>query len=413
MTVTLTSAGGSGAPAPAASILLNVTQTTASSGSITQAIPAGTYSVVSSYPCQLTINSIAYQILGGLTPTVINVPSSATSYSVINLSVGLNWAIKSVPTPTYASASFTAIVWTGSIFYTCTSNSAQGYTSPDGITWTIRTAPNLFTSVGWNGTVFLGLVSGGTTAYTSPDGITWTSRTLAISTTNPSVAWNGTVFVVQGGVSSATCQTSPDGITWTSRTMPSTTIWSGVIWNGSQFFAWSSTTSAATSPDGITWTARTTSMGSVFNASVAWGNSIYVLDGSTGGSNYQTSPDGITWTSRIKPGDAAQQMVGLFFYQGLFFMTVYVGNVYSNSATIEYATFTSPDGINWTLRTTFPTLYGATPFISAGVTAIGNNVIVAPNGAPLGSSSPAGAYFAVSTLLPNPIGIYAPPVTTI
>ena len=412
MTVTLTSAGGSGAPAPAASILLNVTQTTASSGSITQAIPAGTYSVVSSYPCQLTINSIAYQIFGGLTPTVINVPSSATSYSVINLSVGLNWAIKSGPAPSFVNTYFQAIVWNGSIFYASTSNSDQGYTSPDGITWTIRTTPAVFASVGWNGTVFLGLVTGGTTAYTSPDGITWTARTLAVSTTNPSVAWNGTVFVVQGGVSSTTCQTSPDGITWTSRTMPSTAVWSGVIWNGSQFFAWSSTTSAATSPDGITWTARTTASTSYFGAPVAWGNSIYVLDGLAGGSNYQTSPDGITWTSRYRPGYGTQ-VEALFFYQSLFFMTVAVGNVYSSSENAGYATFTSPDGINWTLRTTFPTLQYATPFIATGITAIGNNVIVAPNGAPGFFESPAGAYFAVSTLLPNPIGIYAPPVTTI
>jgi len=411
MTVLLSQLTSSGAPAPSASILLNVTQTTASSGSITQAIPAGTYSVVSSYPCQLTINSIAYQILGGLTPTVINVPSSATSYSVINLSVGLNWAIKSIPAPN-STGGINAIVWNGSIFYASTSAGNQGYTSPDGITWTIRTAPAIFVSVGWNGTVFLGLVSGGTTAYTSLDGITWTSRSLANSNTNPSVAWNGTVFVVQSGVSSATCQTSPDGITWTSRTMPSTTTWNGVIWNGSQFFAWGNSTSAATSPDGITWTARTTNLSGSFGGFVAWGNSIYVIDGAAGSSNYQTSPDGITWTTRNKPSSASQQMVGLFFYQGLFFMTVTIGGVYSAATNAGYATFTSPDGINWTLRTTFPTLSGATPFIAAGIIAIGNNVIVAPSGAPP-NFSPAGAYFAVSTLLPNPIGIYAPPVTTI
>ena len=409
MSVYLSQISGSGAPSPAASILLNVTQTTASSGSITQAIPAGTYSVVSSYPCQLTINSIAYQILGGLTPTVINVPSSATSYSVINLSVGLNWALKSVPAPN-SNVVINAIVWNGSIFYASTSAGNQGYTSPDGITWTIRTTPAIFTVVGWNGTVFLGLL-GGTSAYTSPDGITWTARTLAISVTSPSVAWNGTVFVVQSLTSSATCQTSPDGITWTSRTMPTTTTWSGVIWNGTQFFAFnSSAATGATSPDGITWTARTTAYPSNSGASVAWGNSIYVLDVSSG--LYQTSPDGITWTARTKPSNSNQTISGLFFYQGLFFMTITIGAVYSSSQNAGYVTFTSTDGINWMPRTTFPTLYATIPFITSGIIAIGNNVIVAPNAAPSGNS-PSAAYFAVSTLLPNPIGIYAPPVTTI
>ncbi len=118
-------------------------------------------------------------------------------------------------------------------------------TSPDGITWTLRTASSarLWNRISWNGSVYVAIAqdaTAGIKVMTSSDGITWTDRTSpsAISTYSwKGICWTGTLFVVCGadltGSFNGILMTSLDGITWTERTVPATTgALAGVAWNG-------------------------------------------------------------------------------------------------------------------------------------------------------------------------------------
>ena len=407
--IKLSTLGASGAPAPAASILLNVTQTTASSGSITQAIPAGTYIVESEYPCQLTINSVVFQI-PAMTPTPITVASNATSYSVVNLSLGLNWVNKALPNGT----GFTAVAYGGGVFCAVLSGTAIAATSPDGITWTQRTLPSstAWNAIAWNGTVFCAISNAsGTIAATSPDGITWTARTLSATSTWSAIAWNGTVFVVVNNAAANTVSmTSPDGITWTSRTITSG-VWQTVVWNGTIFLAiQNSSTTACTSPDGITWTSRTLALAPNSPYNIAWGAGIFVIN--AGATNYQTSPDGITWTSRRSPSSVQIQII--YFVQGLFVIMLEPTTGYSSSQQNIFVWLTSPDGITWTRRTNLmPVLLYSAEYLSSQTNnsiAIGGNTVVLISAV---YNDTINYQALVSQLLPNPLGIYSPPTVTI
>ena len=401
--IRLSSLGASGAPAPAASILWSGTQTSASA-TVTQSIPAGTYSVVSDFPCLITINSVPFFIQGGASPTIITVATSATSFTIVNLSLGLQNSVRSIPT------ACVAIAWNGTVFVALPAASgAICYTSPDGITWTSRTMPasTTWAAVAWNGTVFCAMPNSATntTCATSPDGITWTARTCQ-SGTWQGLAWNGTVFCTVSSVSGTAAQTSPDGITWTARTLPATASWIGVMWNGTQFYAWSTTTAGGTSPDGTTWTSRTGPTGNFAGSvyAVAWGNNTYVAI--NGSQIPYTSPDGITWTARsfsvaansVQYPASVSSYVGVIFQNGVFIIGAsnstygaYIGSI--------YYLMTSPDGVNWAIK--------QVPFASNGVGGNGS----ASNGT-IGILVTNSAY-CQSSLLPNPVGIYAPPATTI
>jgi len=401
-TVKLSQLGASGAPAPAQSILLNVTQTSVSSGSITQAIPAGTYSVVSDYPCQLTINSVNYQILGGSTPTIITVASSATSYSVINLSLGLAFTTKTAP------ANLVFIAFGNGVFSALVSGaSATSYTSPDGITWTARTMPSsqTWSAIIYAGSQFVALASGAAIAATSPDGITWTSRTLPSSTAWCAIAYNGTNYCAISSTSGTVAATSPDGVTWTARTLPTSQVWTGIAWLASAgvFVACSNAgTSWASSPDGVTWTTRTSAIAGLATTSyqpIVSGNSIFVAATSTLSTPVQTSTDGINWTARAIPASNGNfsGTSGLNFINGQF---MFAASLVGANVGTTYYLVTSPDGINWTSR--------VITFAQFAVLSNTNATASSTNAVWVG-----GTTLLEAPLLPNPIGIYGQPVVTI
>jgi len=108
-------------------------------------------------------------------------------------------------------------------------------TSPDGITWTIRTsaADNAWRAIAWNGTVFAAVSLTGTNnrVMTSSDGINWAIRVTPVIDCT-AIAWNGTVFVAAGNGGGNRIMTSPDGITWTARDGGNNDVWRTVAWNG-------------------------------------------------------------------------------------------------------------------------------------------------------------------------------------
>lgn len=256
--------------------------------------------------------------------------SGYTTQSATTTDNGVTWVTTGLPSSA-GHADWSAVVNNSSTWVALASGTATNQnvaTSPDGITWTLRTSAipcAVWSSIAWNGTIFCAmqgasptqlLLTGNinvTTGYavtnqcmTSPDGITWTARTLPASLRWTGIASNGSIFVAThaGDYTTATaagtattCYTSSDGITWTSRTIPVAGSWYNVAWNGSVFCAvgYNSTgVAVATSPDGITWTART--------STIAVGSSIIGLVGfssgfaiTTGAGMYISNDNGVTW----------------------------------------------------------------------------------------------------------------------
>jgi hypothetical protein len=180
-------------------------------------------------------------------------------------------------------------------------------TSPDGITWTIRTgiANVQWHSVTWSPTLglFAAVGLGGTNSVmTSPDGITWTAR-------HGGAYLNEIVWSPELGLFAAvgvdTIRTSTDGITWVSRTVPtpSPSTFESLEWSPElgKFVAISIVDNRIiSSVDGITWT--TVSVAAGFGSSgVAWSSELGLFVASTLTNHVRVSTDGITWTAIAIP----------------------------------------------------------------------------------------------------------------
>jgi len=221
-------------------------------------------------------------------------------------------------------------------------------TSPDGITWTLRSSPtNVWRDVCYGVGLYVAVASSGTNdrVMTSPDGITWTSR----DTTGKNNDWlkvcygAGLYVAVASSGTDDRVMTSPDGITWTSRdTTGKNNNWKDVCYGNGIFVAVSDdggTSHVMTSPDGITWTLRTTPDRQW--RAVIYGDGIFVAIANSGtGDRVMTSPDGITWTLRSSAAD--ENWNGLTHCDSLFVATATSGT--------GNRVMTSPDGITWTSR---------------------------------------------------------------
>lgn len=265
------------------------------------------------------------------------------------------WVTKAVVAGNF---SWNSIVWNGSIF--CAVGDSNGVnshvmTSPDGITWTARTAAGVaadaYFGIAWNGYLFVAV--GYNTQFsngicmTSPDGVTWTNRTMPVCITVwKAVVWSGSQFVAVGTryagspTGAVVSATSPDGITWTGRTIPEGD-WIALAYSGSVYVA-VATNQVATSPDGITWTLRISAGAQTFSG-VAWNGSLFAIISTSASSAQQvlTSPDGITWTVRASANN--NQWACIAYINGVF-----VAGAGSGAGN---RTMTSPDGITWTIGT--------------------------------------------------------------
>jgi hypothetical protein len=185
-------------------------------------------------------------------------------------------------------------------------------TSPDGITWTIRTSSvdRQWQAVTYGNGTFVAVADSGTgnRVMTSPDGVTWTSRVSAGDHDWNSVTYGNGTFVAVSQTAGVGNQvmTSPDGITWTIQTSAADLFWQSVTYGNGLFVAvaYSGTGNRVmTSPDGVTWTSRT-SAADLFWWSVTYGDGLFVAVANSGtGNRVMTSPDGITWTSRVNDVD--------------------------------------------------------------------------------------------------------------
>ena len=186
--------------------------------------------------------------------------------------------------------------------------------SSDGSTWTETNnndnTPGTWQNVCWAPSlgIYCAVANSGTyRVMTSPDGITWTGRTAAEANTWNDICWSEdlTLFVAVAEDGTNRVMTSPDGITWTARAASLDKLWHSVTYAPSLTLfcavSFSATNTHMTSPDGITWTSQAGS-NSEECMDICWSEHLtlfVVLDyTSLDTTAIQTSPDGINWTDR-------------------------------------------------------------------------------------------------------------------
>jgi len=281
---------------------------------------------------------------------------------------GVTWTLRNpLPTNEYLQAA----AWSGAQLVVAGQN-GMVLTSPDSVTWTVRSSGTsaALTGIVWTGSQFV-VVGDGGLIRTSTDGLVWTARTSGTTKNLKAIAWTGTSLVAVGD--EGTVLTSSTGSTWTARfsntsedlkaivstgsglvavgelgvtlTSASGTSWTlasqspsltftSVTRDGSQLIACASNGTLHTSPTGVVWTQRYSSGLNSFQG-VGWTGSIAVAVGS--GGSIVTSPDGVAWTAVSSGVDqvlyAAVQAGGT---------TLVVG--------AAGVLLTSPDGSSWTNR---------------------------------------------------------------
>ena len=272
---------------------------------------------------------------------------------------------------------WSGVVYGNGLFVAVGNSGDRIMTSPDGITWTARTAPenNGWADVAYGNGIFAAVSSDGTNrVMTSPDGITWTARSAASAATWVKVIYADGQFVAitDQGITNAV-MTSPDGITWTGHSVP-LGAWFGLTYGNGTYVAVSyNANRVMTSPDGITWTARSAVGDNDLWSGVTYGNGTFVAVGESG-DYVMTSPDGITWTGRTQ---AESNTWWYVTYANDLFVAV------AQSGTNRV--MTSPDGITWTAVSAVgnndqwhSVVYGNGLFVA--VSGSGDRVMTAPAG---------------------------------
>jgi hypothetical protein len=241
---------------------------------------------------------------------VSNSSTSSNSYSILYSYNGIDWIIINT-----GSFVLYGICWSPelSLFIACGQNCIL--ISSNGINWTSQTSPANYRwqSICWSPelSLFAAVAQNpGTTSAiaTSPDGITWTLRT------SRNVSWQKIIWVsnlnlfIKIGLSTTTSiSTSPDGINWTARTTPNVN-WYGITYSNTlNLLVAVSTTNTATnkimtSTDGITWTGQTINLSISGLYTILWISELNIFIAAINNVNTYDriiiSKDGINWTYR-------------------------------------------------------------------------------------------------------------------
>ncbi len=211
-----------------------------------------------------------------------------------------------------------AIAWssTQSLWVACGIGSSKYVaTSPDGVTWTGRTAPFSATCTGvayskalaqW---VVTGAGAGGKAAIASgtADGVTWTTRvSYSQSTQGSGIAWSPTqamwIATFTGGSSGAkTTATSTNGLTWTTQSMAFQTLARGLaIGTNGSFFVLAgdgTTDTLATTVDGSAYSGLGRSIFSTRGNAVCYSPHLSLwIAGGSGTNTLAVSLSGSSWT---------------------------------------------------------------------------------------------------------------------
>lgn len=258
--------------------------------------------------------SVTYGVVGS-NDVLIAVSSSGTGDRIMRSENSIyNWTTISSP----ADYKWKSVTWSSDLSLFCavasSGNSDRVMTSPDGITWTLRTSAssNDWQSVIWGGAIgqkkFVAVSSSGTNnrVMTSSDGITWTSRTSAANNYWTSVTWASSLGLFCAVAASGTnnrVMTSPDGITWTSRNASDEYEWRSITWSPTLglFCAVASSGTGnrvMTSSNGINWFHQNPANDKYWT-SITWSQSLGLFYAVANDGIYNRimySNNGINWT---------------------------------------------------------------------------------------------------------------------
>ena len=276
------------------------------------------------------------------------------------------------PTTPYSAATAAAAAGTGSIWtlrtgtglgtwealaygddkWIAIGRNASAMTSTDGITWTALTVENR----GWRAIAYGNgrwvaagekFNDGSLMMYSTNNGTTWTERNgVAVAKNWSSLTYGNGLFVaVSDEIAGTTTQqvsTSPDGITWTTRSSSTAAEWKSVAYDAvNGLFVAVAEDRVMTSTDGTSWTTQTVTSGRW--SEVAYGNGLWVAtqslyENETTQNRIVTSPDGINWTARSTLTSTDRAWTGI----------VYGNNMWVAISSNLTDVMTSPDAINWT-----------------------------------------------------------------
>ena len=193
------------------------------------------------------------------------------------------------------------IIFGNSLFITSIAAASSNIsTSPDGITWTLRSMPSSSAwMVGTNGSnQFIATAGGGTAIASSTNGTTWSTATALA--TNAAAAlgqpvFNGSLCLVISSTALTAYTSSNNGVSWTTQTLPAAVVTQAPVVVGGLFLIRISTTQYYTSATGATgsWTLRSFPVTISPQLNLDSDGTLYA---SGNPSNYFSTTDGINWT---------------------------------------------------------------------------------------------------------------------
>lgn len=234
-----------------------------------------------------------------------------------------------------------SLAYNGTTWIASNINNTTWSKSTDLITWSACTGPTTGLGVCSAGSNFIAAFTHATgTYYTSPDGVTWTLR-YSTGENMTSVVGNSTTRVIASREKAVGFYSTDSGATWNASTTHPTTAIQHIAFGGGRFVGIGyNVSNSSYSTDGITWYAGGTVSNS-YNTSIAYGNGAFAIVGN--GGYIASGTNGSSWTARASGVTANLTHV---IYAGGKFVAVGTSN-----ATIP-TVLTSTDGTTWTIRTT-------------------------------------------------------------
>lgn len=327
--------------------------------------------------------------------TYVAVSSGYTNVAATSTD-GVTWAKRTLPfIADWNSVTYGA---TSALFVAVASSGVYGVnycaTSADGITWTQRAMPTLMSwySVATNGTSFVAVgatsaAAATTAAASSTDGITWVAATMATSQVWNAVSYGGGRYVAVG-TGTVTNYDADGAGTWSvGATVPNVTN-TALAYNGTLWVVTSGSSTASHNKADPTTGAFTVGgvLPNIYSRGIAWDGTNFVvtsiINTTVGSTQTARSTNGTTWTTTTLTGT----QIGNWTCVTANGTTLVAMSVSSNNR--SYAMTSTDSGATWTIQTGTPTGVTLTcfnPYVSQLTDTIefgdGNNGNKVPTGA--------------------------------